>query len=236
MQKRLDKFLYEKSLAKSRNQASELIKDGFVQVNSKIVKKPSFLVNEDDKIEVLKKADVSRAAKKLRGFLEGADFIKDSVCLDVGASTGGFTQVLLEKGALKVYALDVGKSQLDESLKTNSKVVNLEKTDIRDFKSDKKFDIVTCDLSFISIEKIIYDLDRLSKRDLIILFKPQFEVGKDIKRDKRGVVLDKNAIKKAMENFEKVADSLKWRLFRKEESKVKGKEGNVEYFYHFKKD
>lgn len=235
MQKRLDKFLYQNGFARSRNQASELIKEGFVKVNKRVVQKPSFLVEKSDEVEILKSADISRAAKKLRGFLEDTSFIKNSICLDVGASTGGFTQVLLENGAKRVYALDVGKSQLDESLKLNPKVVNLEKTDIRDFKSDEKFDVVTCDVSFISIEKIIYDLDRLSKRDLIVLFKPQFEVGKDVKRDKRGVVLDKNAIKKAMENFEKIANSLNWRLFRKEESKVKGKEGNVEYFYHFKK-
>ncbi len=234
---RLDKFLFQKGITKSRNIASELIKSGLVKVNEKVVKKPSFDIDEDDRLEILKSENcVSRAAKKLNGFLTEDEFIKNSVCLDVGASKGGFTQVLLEKGAKKVYALDVGSSQLDEELKRDPKVVNLEKTDIRDFKIDKKFDIVTCDVSFISLEKIILDLDRVSKRDLIILFKPQFEVGKDVKRDKKGVVLDKEAIKEAMDKFEKRAISLGWKLYKKEESKVRGKEGNVEYFYHFKKE
>ncbi len=236
---RLDKFLFEKGYVQSRSRAKEYIQNGFVKVDGRVIKRSSFKVCEESNIEILKKDEyVSRAAEKLKSFLKGGEyeFIKGSICLDVGASTGGFTQVLLQKGALRVYALDVGSSQLYETLKKDKRVVNLEKTDIRDFFPQERFEVVTCDVSFISLHKILSELDRVSKGDLIILFKPQYEVGKDVKRDKKGVVLDNEAIQNAKKRFEKECEKLGWRLVRKEVSVVKGKEGNEEFFYHFKKD
>lgn len=234
---RLDKYLYEKGYVQSRNKACEMIKEGFVKVDKKIVKKCSYEVDEDSIVEVEKESVyVSRAALKLKNFLQKNSIdLKDKIALDIGASTGGFTQVLLEYGVKKVYALDVGESQLHKSLKNDKRVINLEKTDIRDFYIDKKFDIVTCDVSFISIRKILKDIDRLSKDLIIVLFKPQFEVGKDVKRDKKGVVLDKEAILKSMREFEKETEKFGWKLISKEKSSVKGKEGNEEYIYLFRK-
>ncbi len=236
---RLDKFLFEKGYLQSRNRAKEYIENGFVKVDGRVIKRPSFKVQKKSDIEITKKEEyVSRAAEKLKSFLKGGEyeFIKGSICLDVGASTGGFTQVLLQKGALRVYSLDVGSSQLHKTLKNDKRVVNLENTDIRDFFPQERFDVVTCDVSFISLHKILSELDRVSKGDLIILFKPQYEVGKDVRRDKKGVVLDNEAIQKAKERFEKECENLGWRLVRKEISVIKGKEGNEEFFYHFKKD
>jgi 23S rRNA (cytidine1920-2'-O)/16S rRNA (cytidine1409-2'-O)-methyltransferase len=132
--------------------------------------------------------------------------------------------------------VDVGSNQLHESLRDNPKLIIQENTDIRNFQSDMKFDVVTCDVSFISILTILNDIDRLAKRDIIILFKPQFEVGNNVKRDSKGVVKDSKAIERAAMLFETEAFKLNWKLEVKENSKVSGKEGNVEIVYYFKKD
>ncbi len=234
---RLDEAIVNRGLLKSRNKAKELIKNQKIKVNGKIITKPSFKVSQEDKIELLEdKVYVSRAALKLKNYLDkyNIDF-KDKEVLDVGASTGGFSEVSLEKGAKKVVCVDVGSNQLDESLKNNPKIENYENTDFRDFEYDSSFDVIVSDVSFISLLKLIKNIDKHAKDDIILLFKPQFEVGKDAKRDKRGVVVDKEAIKKAKKNFEKECLNLGWKLIRSEESSIKGKEGNTEYIYHFKK-
>ena len=235
---RLDRYLFEKNLVQSRNKAKEFIDKGFVKVNGKVVKKASTKISDEDVVEIENEnIYVSRAAEKLEKFLDEIDIkIEDRTVLDIGASTGGFTQILLKHGAKKVYSLDVGKDQLHPELKKDKRVVNLENTDIRDFFVDFKFDIVTCDVSFVSVRKILKDIDRLSKDKIIILFKPQFEVGKEAKRDKRGVVLDSRVVVKSMEDFEKETALLGWEILKKSESKIRGKEGNIEYFYYFSKD
>jgi len=221
----------------SRNKAQELIKRGYVKVNDKIIKKPSFAVEKNDKVEVLQNDGyVSRAAYKLKNYLQKHSInFKNKTVLDIGSSTGGFTQVALEEGAKKVVSVDVGREQLHESLRGNSKIDLFENTDIREFSYPEKFDIVVSDVSFISLLKIIEKIDELSEDEIILLFKPQFEVGKDVKRDKRGVVTDNEAVQKAKENFEKECLNLGWELVRSEESSIKGKEGNTEFIYHFKK-
>jgi 23S rRNA (cytidine1920-2'-O)/16S rRNA (cytidine1409-2'-O)-methyltransferase len=233
---RLDEEIVNRGLLNSRNKAKELIKSQNVKVNGKIVTKPSFRVEKSDNIEILQdKVYVSRAAYKLKNYLDkyGIDF-NNRLVLDIGSSTGGFSEVCLEKGA-KVVGVDVGNNQLHESLRDRMEIY--ENTDIRDFTYNKKFDIIVSDVSFISLLKIIEKIDTLiNKGDIILLFKPQFEVGKDVKRDKRGVVLDKEAIQKARKNFEKETQKLGWKLLRTEESSIKGKEGNIEYIYHFKKE
>ncbi len=235
---RLDKVLVEKKLVTSRNKAAELIKSGKVKVNGKQILKPSYNINNlDCQIELLEeKLYVSRAAYKLKAFLENKNIeIENLVCLDIGSSTGGFTQILLEYNAKEVYAVDVGSNQLHPLLKKNPKVKSFENTDIRKFKIDKMFDLVICDVSFVGVAHILKDMDRLAKNKIILLFKPQFEVGKDAKRDKKGVVQDKKAIKEAHEKLEREIKKLNWKIVIKEESKIKGKEGNVETFYYFEK-
>lgn len=178
---------------------------------------------------------VSRAAYKLKYFLEEYLIVpKDKKCLDIGSSTGGFTQILLEKEAHSVTCVDVGKDQLHESLKYNTKIQLHEECNIKEFEQIG-FEFVTCDLSFVSTTSLLEEIQRVSTHQIIILFKPQFEVGKQIKRDKKGVVKDMLAITRVQDDFECKAANLGWKCICKDESKVKGKEGNVEFFYYFEK-
>lgn len=233
---RLDKYLVENGYFESRNRAMSAIKEGDVLIDGKSAK-ASTKVNENSLIEIKKsKFYVSRAAQKLEGFLAAHPLpLEDKVALDIGSSTGGFAQILLEHGVRELDCVDVGSDQLHHSLRECDRLNLYEETDIRDFKSQKFYDLVTCDVSFISILQIIEDIDRLASRDIIILYKPQFEVGREAKRDKRGVVTDKNAIEKVQEEFLKVTQSLKWKLVISLPSNLAGKDGNLEYLYHFVK-
>ena len=157
--------------------------------------------------------------------------------LDVGSSTGGFVQILLQRGAKSVTALDVGSSQLSEILRRDPRVIVRENTDIREFESEKKFDLITCDVSFISLKEILPSIDALAGEncDIILLFKPQFEVGRSAKRNKKGVVTDAKAVREARAKFELAAVNLGWIMRQTLECEVKGKEGNAEFFYAFNK-
>jgi len=238
---RLDLYLSKNFDIQSRNKALELILSNKVRVDGKIVSKASFLVDDKMKIELLEEDFyVSRAAYKLKYFLDELKNkneinLKDKIALDIGSSTGGFTQILLEFDIQKVVCVDVGSNQLHEKIKKDNKIEFFENCDIRDFKSDISFDIVTCDVSFISILKIIDSINSLDFKNIIILFKPQFEVGTGVKRDKKGVVKDKNAILKAKENFLSKAFSLNWKLNYNSISKLVGKDGNEEEFFYFSK-
>lgn len=235
---RLDAYIFEKGFAQSRNKASELIKEGSVFVNGVSERKTSYAVEQGDRVFVKQISQyVSRSGLKLKGFL-GEVFslhVKDKTCLDIGSSTGGFVQVLLEEGAKSVSAVDVGSEQLHVSLRDNERIKLFENTDIRVFKPEQTFDVVTCDVSFIGVSQILPDIDRLSHGQIIILFKPQFEVGKDVKRTTKGVVKDGAAILRAQQKFEAEAVKLNWHLIEKNESLLKGKEGNAETFYYFEK-
>jgi 23S rRNA (cytidine1920-2'-O)/16S rRNA (cytidine1409-2'-O)-methyltransferase len=236
---RLDKYLVEHGYFESRNRAIEAIKAGRVKLNGKMAK-ASAKVDANDTIEVAKeKFYVSRAARKLECFLQNhpVDFT-DKRVIDVGASTGGFTQIALEAGAREVVALDVGKAQLHESLRNDARVIVREEQDVRTFTPESPADIVTCDVSFISILHILKALDRLVKTGgaIVVLYKPQFEVGKEIKRNAKGVVQDIKAVAREMRRFEDTAAALGWRLQAKAPSCVKGKEGNEEWMYEFVKN
>ena len=235
---RLDKYLVEEGYFESRNRANDAIKAGQVTVDGKKAK-ASAKIDENSMVEVEDtKFYVSRAARKLENFLDehSMDF-KGKRALDIGSSTGGFAQVVLENDVASLSCVDVGKDQLHISLRENEKVSLFEETDIREFQSDEGFELITCDVSFISILKIIDDIDRLSQSgtDIIILYKPQFEVGKDVKRDSKGVVQDLDAIARRKEEFEAEAVKLGWIEKYQALSKVAGKEGNQEYLYHFVK-
>ena len=161
--------------------------------------------------------------------LAGADV------LDVGSSTGGFVQILLQRGAKSVTALDVGSSQLSEILRRDPRVIMRENTDIRKFASKKKFDLITCDVSFISLNLILKSLASLAKSALIVLFKPQFEVGADAKRNKKGVLKDEKAVGAARAKFERLCAELGLAVLHAGACKITGKEGNQEFFYLLKR-
>ncbi len=233
---RLDQYLVENNLVDSRNKAQQLIKDSKVKVDKKVITKPSFKVL-DEKVELDDEyVYVSRAAYKLKNFLPLLPFdIKGMRALDIGSSTGGFTEVLLMNGVASVTCVDVGSAQLHEKLLNDVRVTSVENQDIRDFKSEHPFDLVTCDVSFISLHHILEAINSLSSKYMILLFKPQFEVGKDVKRDKNGVVMDKKAIAAAMLKFEDTCTLMGWKKVLMEASSITGKEGNIEYCYCYEK-
>ena len=233
---RLDNFLVKNNLASSRTKAQDHIKNSLVSVDGKIIKKSSFKVEIDAKVKVAPHDNyVSRSAYKLKEFLSELNLnLKDKVALDIGSSTGGFTQILLENGVKEVSSVDVGSNQLDKKLRDDSRIFLYENCDIRKFKSDKEFHIVVSDVAFISLLYILDDIDRLSYCDIVLLFKPQFEVGRGVKRDKNGVVTDDKAIKNAMIKFEDTCKLKGWQLIKKSPSKLTGKDGNLEYCYYFK--
>lgn len=232
---RLDIYLVEKNLVHSRNKAQELLAAGIVLVNNKVQKKSSYKVQEQDEVTLQEyKSYLSRAAYKLSGFIKGKT-LHAKKALDIGASTGGFTQVLLEHGIDEVWAVDVGTSQLHPILKQDNRVHSFENCDIRDFTTTELFPLIVSDISFISLLHILNKVDSLACGVIILLFKPQFEVGREAKRDRNGVVLDTDAIEKAMEIFEQKCDEKNWSLIYKEPSQVTGKEGNLEYCYWYEK-
>lgn len=232
---RLDSYVFEKGFAQSRNKASELIKEGSVWVNGKVERKNAIEISQSDTVEVSKISQyVSRAGLKLRGFLNDIMLdAKGASVLDIGSSTGGFVQVWLEEEVQSVTAVDVGSAQLHSSLRSHPSILLHENMDIRAFPQEKKYDIVSCDVSFIGIIFLLDTITALAKEKIIILFKPQFEVGKEVKRSSKGVVKDGAAIMRAHQQFETQAVLQGWQLIEKKESLVKGKEGNVEAFYYF---
>jgi len=234
---RLDIFLKSHPKVLSRNKATELIKDKKIKIDGNIITKASFKVLENMQIEILQdEFFVSRAAYKLKYFLYEINIeLKNKIALDIGSSTGGFTQILLKNDVQSVSCVDVGSNQLHKTIKDDKRLKIFENTDIRKFESTSTFDIVTCDVSFISVLNILEDINRLSKNDIIILYKPQYEVGNDIKRNRAGVVQDKKAIKIQRDNFISQTFKLGWKLEHSSLSKVSGKEGNIEELFYFKK-
>ncbi len=239
MKERLDKFLVKTNLIESREKASELIKSGKVKVNGKIIKKPSFKVSEKDNIHILQKFPyVSRAGFKLERALNLFKLnVKDKICLDVGASTGGFTDCLLQNGAKKVYAVDVGTNQLHQSLRKNPKVISYEKTDARKLSKKhipEKIDILVSDVSFISILKIMPHIKKFLKEDFegVILIKPQFELSKE--EVKKGIVKNKALHIKAVKNITEGLKELDIFIVDLNYSYPFGTDGNIEFLAHIK--
>jgi len=234
---RLDSYLVENGLVESRNKAQQLIKEHAVSVDGKIIDKVSFDVAEGMSVTI---ADtelyVSRAAIKLKGFLPYTEWnLRGLRALDIGSSTGGFTQVLLEKDVASVTCVDVGSDQLHPSLRSEPRVSVHENTDIRVFSAEIPYEIVTCDVAFIPLELILESIDKLASKYIVLLFKPQFQVGREVKRDKNGVVKDDKAIGKAMIRLEDACALMGWKLVAKEVAHIAGKEGNQETCYGFVK-
>ena len=232
---RLDSYLVDNGYFDSRNKANEAIKGGKIEINGEVILKPSFILKKNDIINVDEKGNyVSRASYKLLSLLKyfPIDFVGKRV-LDVGASTGGFTQIALERCAKEVICVDVGKSQLHHKIKENPKVKSFESCDIRDFIDDIGFDILLCDVSFISVLYIAEAISALSNGCIVILFKPQFEVGRDSKRDKNGVVSDTKDIENAKQKVVDRFKQLGWNNIYEQSSEIRGKEGNTEIFLCF---
>lgn len=233
---RLDLYLVEQGKYLSRAKAQEAIKAGQVLVGGKEAK-ASMLVDENSQIEILQTEHyVSRGAKKLLHAAECFDFtFKDKVVVDIGASTGGFTQVALEYGASKVYSVDVGQGELAQILRDDPRVVNLENHDFRALTNDdlKGVNLVVSDVSFISLRHILPKINEiLGKTEGILLFKPQFECGKDYARKYKGVVLDKKLHQSLLKDFITYAQGLGFTICNLTPSPIHGKEGNIEYLFH----
>jgi 23S rRNA (cytidine1920-2'-O)/16S rRNA (cytidine1409-2'-O)-methyltransferase len=229
---RLDREITARGLASTRSQAENYIKLGVVLVNKKIVKKPSFAVSDDDALQLVSEQYVSRAALKLASIAEqfSLDF-RDTTVLDVGSSTGGFTDYALQHGAKKVVAVDVGTNQLHSSLRVNPKVELHEKTDIRYFSSQQKFSYIVADVSFISLTKILPSLKNFSTKqtELIMMCKPQFEAGKE--QINKGVVKNSAIRRSVLKDFETWLLQNGFKILDKADSHVAGTKGNVERFY-----
>ncbi len=233
---RLDVYLFKNGYTDSRSKAREIIKRGYVKVGNRIVTKPSFDVGEEDIRLVDSIRYVSRSGEKLEAAIRffGID-VKNKLCLDVGASTGGFTQCLLYYGAKMVYAVDVGKEQLHPSLRKDKRVVSLEETDIREFKPKFLFDFACVDVSFISLRHILPHLFGLINRNggAVVLFKPQFEVGRSYV--KKGIAKDDTRIKLTIGNTVDFSKELGFYFKGIVRSPIKGKAGNQEYLLYFSK-
>lgn len=229
---RLDRELTNRGLVSSRSQAENYIKLGVVSVNKKVITKPGFAVTEQDVIQLVSEQYVSRAALKLASISKqfNLDF-RDTSVLDVGSSTGGFTDYALRHGAEKVVAVDVGTNQLHPSLRMNKKVELHEKTDIRDFKSTEKFRYIVADVSFISLTKILPDLKELSSKDteLIMMCKPQFEAGAN--QTNKGVIKNSAVRRQILKDFESWLMNNGFSIKDKADSQVAGTKGNIERFY-----
>jgi len=234
---RLDKYITQKHNIQSRNKAAELIKAGKVSVNEKIINKTSFIIQGDEKVSINENDFfVSRSAYKLKFFLEDNNIIvENKTAIDIGSSTGGFTQILLNNDIKSITCVDVGTNQLHQSIKNDPRITIAENTDIRKFQSNTTYQFITCDVSFISILNILHDIDRLSSKEIIILYKPQFEVGKETKRDNNGVVLDQETIKKKRVLFLQETQKLNWKLLITDKSRLAGKNGNIEELFYFTK-
>lgn len=236
MQTRLDAWLAENNMAKSREKAKELIKNNCIKVNGETVSKPSFSVSDDDKVEVVSVLHdyVGRGGLKLEKAVRVFNLdISDLVCVDLGASTGGFTDCLLKNGAAKVFAVDVGHGQLDEKLLSNPKVVNLEGVNVKAFSTDYtggKVDFLTADLSFISIKSALPTVKSVLKESgkAVILIKPQFEVGKK-NIGKGGIVKDKSAHVSMFTELIPFIEVSGFTICGLECSVIKGGDGNIEY-------
>ncbi len=247
MKKRLDQLLVDRGFCSSREKAKRLILAGAVRVNGRTATKPGELISPDATLEVEEPEKyVSRGGLKLEHALRyfGLD-VSGCVAIDIGASTGGFTDCLLQRGAAKVYAIDVGKGQLAWKLRTDPRVVVMEQTNARYLSIEKMpsgfepVDIVVIDVSFISLEKILPAAVALLKKSgkIVALIKPQFEAGKEQADKGKGVIHDpmvRAAVVEKIRRFVETIGGLKWRGYT--ESPIKGPAGNVEYLALIEKE
>ena len=239
---RLDVLLTERGLAESRQKAQAVIMAGHVFVAGQRVDKPGTAVLSDAPIEVRGHAlpYVSRGGLKLEKAMKTFPItLTDKICADIGASTGGFTDCMLQNGARKVYSVDVGYGQLDWKLRSDPRVVCMERTNVRYLTKDdipEPLDFGSVDVSFISLRLILPALRPLLKEtgELVCLVKPQFEAGRE-KVGKKGVVREKSTHHEVIEKVTEFAVSIGFSVLEITFSPIKGPEGNIEYLVHLKK-
>ncbi|MBU8833815.1 TlyA family RNA methyltransferase [Mycolicibacterium goodii] len=235
---RVDAELVRRGLARSRQQAAELIGAGRVRIDGMPAAKPATAVSVDANLTVIEtdeRAWVSRGAHKLIGALDAFELsVEGRRCLDAGASTGGFTEVLLERGAAEVVAADVGYGQLAWSLRSDPRVQVLERTNVRDLTPEAiggPVELIVADLSFISLATVLRALTACAvpDADIVPMVKPQFEVGKD-RVGAGGVVSDPELRIDAVCTVARKAAALQWHAVDVTASPLPGPSGNVEYF------
>ena len=243
MKKRLDMLMMERALAPSREKAKAYIMAGDVYVDGQKEDKAGTMFPETVKIEVRGNTlpYVSRGGLKLEKAMKNFDVTLDSkVCMDVGASTGGFTDCMLQNGAVKVYSIDVGYGQLDWKLRNDPRVVCMEKTNIRYVVPEdlgEPLDLSVVDVSFISLRIVLPAIRSLLKPSgqVLCLIKPQFEAGKE-KVGKKGVVRDPEVHRQVLDGFVELARQLEFAILGLTFSPVKGPEGNIEFLAHLTRE
>lgn len=239
--KRLDVLLFEQKQFPTREKSREAILSGIVYLNSKQCTKPGEKFDENSKFEIKgeKLKYVSRAGLKLeKASQEWNISFQDKIVLDVGASTGGFTDFALQNGATKIYAVDVGSDQLHEKIKSNTRVVNMEKCDFRTLAPlPEKIDIAVCDCSFISLKlllpKFVEVLDKDS--ELVVLIKPQFECGKQIAQKTHGIIKDEKLQENIKNDIISTFVCAGFCLVGACDSPILGTAGNKEFLAYFRK-
>lgn len=243
MKTRLDKYLVESNAVTGRDRAKELIVKGRVQVDGHIITKPSHLVDYQNKIEILGELlpYVSRGGLKLEKALDIFKIdLNDKVCMDIGASTGGFTDCMLAYGAKLVYAIDVGSNQLVDSLRNRDDVVVMENTNIRYFDTAllaHNIDFIGTDVSFISLAHVFPVASNIliNNGEAVCLVKPQFEAGPE-NVGKNGIVRDKSVHIDVLNNITASAAQNDFSVLGIEHSPIQGQKGNIEYLFYLKKD
>jgi 23S rRNA (cytidine1920-2'-O)/16S rRNA (cytidine1409-2'-O)-methyltransferase len=239
---RIDKLLLEKGIVPSREKARSLIMEGRVTAEGRTIDKPGSRVDVDAGIQVREEDSsyASRGGKKLEGALEAFGINPHGmVVMDVGASTGGFTDCILQKGATKVYAVDVGYGQLAWKLRTDPRVINLERRNIRYLKRQEigeEMDLILIDTSFISVEKFLPHLLEFLKGggEVVSLIKPQFEVGRN-EVGKGGVVRDPELHRRVIDRISKFCQNIGFMVVGVAESPLLGPSGNKEFFIRLRK-
>lgn len=241
MKERLDKYLTDLGYFETKSKAAAAILAGHVKINDEYITKAGFQINPTKEYEIVVKSMpfVSRGGFKLKKALDTFPVkIEGRICLDAGASTGGFTDCLLQSGAKFVYAADVGYGQLDWKIRSDERVKTIERTNLKNCAFEEIYsenepiaDLLVSDLSFISLTKVLPNLKNLLSPDfheMILLIKPQFEAGKE-KVEKGGVVRDKKVHQEVIENVINCAKELNYSINDLTFSSIKGPSGNIEY-------
>ena len=239
---RIDIELVKRGIFETRNKAQNEIKNKIVYCNNICITKPAFDVTDTDKIEIKgeKLKYVSRGGLKLEKAIKEFNIdLKDKVLIDIGSSTGGFSDCAIQIGIKKVYAIDVGTDQFDKNLRLNNKINLYENTDFRNIDNNiiNDANIASIDVSFISVTKLTSKLKELTNlKEVICLIKPQFECGKEISDKYRGVPLNKEVHKSIIENVIKSFKDNNYYINSLTSSPIKGGNGNIEYLAYFKRD